>query len=94
MFGIGYGELVVIGIVALLLYGQRLPEVARTWGNTYRDLRRSLNDMKSSISIDTSPPTPRISQVEEYDDRENESAPKFIPPPPGRVNSGRVDLNA
>ena len=82
MFGsIGYTELLIIGVIALLLYGQRLPEVAKSWGNTYRDFRRSLNDLKSNISVDTPTPRPRSEASYEYRDREESSAPKFIPPP-------------
>ena len=80
MFGIGYLELVVVGVVAILLFGKRLPEVARTWGSSYRDLRRSLNDIKSSFAVDhfETPKTKR--SAIEYDDRVSESAPRFVPP--------------
>jgi sec-independent protein translocase protein TatA len=82
MFGsIGYQELVVVGVVAILLFGKRLPDVARSWGNSYRDLRRSLNDIKSSFSMDSydAPRPKRV--VQESDDRISESAPRFVPPP-------------
>ncbi len=82
MFGsIGYTELLIIGVIALLLYGQRLPEVAKSWGNTYRDFRRSLNDLKSNISMDAPAPRSRPEASYEYRDREESAAPKFIPPP-------------
>ena len=84
MFGsIGYTELLIIGVIALLLYGQRLPDVAKSWGNTYRDFRRSLNDLKSNIAMDSPmPPRPRPEATLEYRDREETAAPKFVPPPP------------
>ena len=40
MFDIGTGELVVILVAALLLFGGRLPEVARNLGRTVGDLKR------------------------------------------------------
>ena len=78
--GIGYQEVLLIGVVAILLFGKRLPEVARTWGNSYRDLRRSLNEIKSSFTMDgTDSPKPRRAAID-YDDRISESAPRFVPP--------------
>ena len=34
--GIGFQELVVIGVVAVLLFGSRLPSVARSLGQSYQ----------------------------------------------------------
>jgi sec-independent protein translocase protein TatA len=78
--GIGYQELLVVGVVAILLFGKKLPDVARTWGNSYRDLRRSLNDIKSSFSADhyESPKSKR--PAVEFDDRVSDSSPRFVPP--------------
>lgn len=44
-FEIGFGEMVVVGIVALLLFGGRLPDVMRTLGSTYRSFRRGFDDL-------------------------------------------------
>ena len=81
MFGsIGYQEILVIGVIAILLFGKRLPDVARSWGNSYRDLRRSLNDLKGSFSIDSYDASKPKRPALEQDDRVNESAPRFVPP--------------
>lgn len=94
MFGsIGYQEVIVIGVVAILLFGKRLPDVARNWGNSYRDLRRSLNDIKSSFAADHFESTkPKRSNIE-YDDRSTESAPRFVPPVDSEPNAP-TDTNA
>lgn len=42
---VGSGELVVIALVALILYGGRLPEVARSFGRTIGSLRRQADDL-------------------------------------------------
>jgi sec-independent protein translocase protein TatA len=78
--GIGYQELLIIGVVAILLFGQRLPDVARTWGNSYRDLRRSINDIRASFAVDVNEPPRSRRTVTPEDDRIQESAPRFVPP--------------
>ena len=40
MFDIGSGELLLIAVVALLLFGGRLPDVARNLGKTVADFKR------------------------------------------------------
>lgn len=51
MFDIGFSELMVIGIVALIVIGpERLPKVARTLGHLLGRAQRYVNDVKSDIS--------------------------------------------
>ncbi|MBI5359751.1 MAG: twin-arginine translocase TatA/TatE family subunit [Planctomycetes bacterium] len=46
---IGFGEIVVIAIVGLILFGERLPEVAKSLGKNVSDLNKSLKETKDSI---------------------------------------------
>jgi len=51
MFDVGFSELIVIGLVALIVIGpQRLPTVARTVGHLLGRLQRYVSDVKSDIS--------------------------------------------
>ncbi|MDD3354305.1 Sec-independent protein translocase protein TatB [Zoogloea sp.] len=51
MFDIGFSELMVIGVVALLVLGpERLPKVARTTGHLLGRLQRYVSDVKSDIN--------------------------------------------
>ena len=51
MFDVGFSELIVIGIVALVVIGpERLPGVARTAGHLLGRLQRYVSDVKSDIS--------------------------------------------
>jgi sec-independent protein translocase protein TatB len=51
MFDIGFSELVVIAIVALIVIGpERLPKVARTLGHLFGRMQRYVNDVKADIS--------------------------------------------
>jgi len=51
MFDIGFSELMVIGIVALIVIGpEKLPKVARTLGHLLGRAQRYVNDVKSDIN--------------------------------------------
>lgn len=51
MFDIGFSELLIIGVVALIVIGpERLPKVARTAGHLYGRLQRYVSTVKSDIS--------------------------------------------
>ena len=51
MFDIGFSELMVISIVALIVIGpERLPKVARTLGHLFGRMQRYVNDVKADIS--------------------------------------------
>lgn len=50
MFDIGFSELLVIGVVALIVLGpERLPKVARTAGHMLGRLQRYVSDVKAEI---------------------------------------------
>jgi sec-independent protein translocase protein TatA len=74
MFGIGFPELVVILIVALLVFGPaRLPELARSLGKGLAEFRRASNDLRQSL-LDASQEPPRPPAPER--------APAAAAPPP------------
>ena len=51
MFDIGFSELMVIAVVALIVIGpERLPKVARTLGHLFGRMQRYVNDVKADIS--------------------------------------------
>lgn len=51
MFDIGFSELLVIGIVALVVIGpEKLPRVARTVGHLLGRAQRYVNDVKADIN--------------------------------------------
>ena len=51
MFDIGFSELMVIAVVALIVIGpERLPKVARTLGILFGRMQRYVNDVKADIS--------------------------------------------
>jgi sec-independent protein translocase protein TatA len=87
MFGLGIQEMVIVGVVAILLFGKNLPGVARSLGSSYREFRKGLFDLQSSLNV-MDDDTPRSksktytsSTYDDYDDYEEATAPKFEPPP-------------
>ena len=51
MFDIGFSELMVIAVVALIVIGpERLPKVARTFGHLFGRMQRYVSDVKADIS--------------------------------------------
>ncbi|MFO7542609.1 MAG: Sec-independent protein translocase protein TatB [Thiobacillus sp.] len=51
MFDIGFSELLMIGVVALIVIGpERLPKVARTAGHLYGRMQRYVSSVKTDIS--------------------------------------------
>jgi len=49
-FSPGPVEMLVILAVALLLYGGRLPEMARSWGKTLAEFRRGLSGIQNDLN--------------------------------------------
>ncbi len=50
MFGIGFTELLLVLVVALLVLGpDKLPEVARSMAKAYNELRRTGHDLKRTV---------------------------------------------
>jgi len=51
MFDVGFSEIMVIAVVALIVIGpERLPKAARTLGHLFGRLQRYVNDVKSDIN--------------------------------------------
>ena len=88
MFGIGsmgIGEMALIAVVAVVLFGGRLPEVARTFGGYYSQFRKSLAEIQNSIKtdLDVSQELNATARIvhEELDFDDEDAAPSFDPPP-------------
>lgn len=88
MFGLGPFEIVVIGAIAVMLYGKRLPEVGRSFGKTVGDLRRQWQtlsrELEAAASVDGPVPARSGRSLGRLDDEPAGSrvveAPRFEPP--------------
>ncbi len=55
---IGMTEWIIIGMIALLLFGRRLPEVGRSLGKGIVEFKRGLKDIDTDLDTATNRPTP------------------------------------
>jgi len=78
--GIGTTEMLAFGVLALMLFGSKLPEVARNLGGTYRNLKRNVDEFKREFqAVDTYEP-PKYQQQKNLQDEPlivESTAPKF-----------------
>ena len=76
----------MVGVVAILLFGKNLPDVAKKFGGMYREFRKSLDDLRSQVdftdTFNSAPSRPKPRKTySDYDDLDEVTAPKFEPPP-------------
>ena len=80
----GFGEMIVIAVIAGVLFGGRLPEVARSLGSSYQQFRKGLSDIQSSIKNDLDVDMSELNRIPDYtdvnEDFDEPTAPKFEPP--------------
>lgn len=82
--GIGYAELMLIALIAVMLFGSKLPEVARSVGQSYTQFRSGLNDIQTSIKSELDQEIEEVKKIpqelekamEEIDD----DGPDYDPP--------------
>ncbi len=99
MFGLSPPEIMVVAVIAILLFGSKLPDVAKTLGGSYREFRRGLNDMQEQFrqverevkrSIDAPAKKQSAEMAADLEDEldSEPAAPKFTPPPSSPIDAG------
>jgi sec-independent protein translocase protein TatA len=80
MFGLNPMEIMIVGVVAVLLFGNKLPSVARSLGKSVTDFKKGMSGLEEEFrSAGNSTPS-SSRRYNEIDDREEATAPKFEPP--------------
>jgi sec-independent protein translocase protein TatA len=85
-FGIGFGEILFIIVLALIIFGPgRLPEIARTIGRMTRSLRKTTSDLTASL-------TKEINTIEKDQSSQSKAAsPPAIVPEGRRAGQDKAD---
>jgi sec-independent protein translocase protein TatA len=86
MFGLGPVEIVVIGAIAVMLYGKRLPEVGRTVGQGIGELRKQMTalsrEMDLASHVDGTAAKRTSRRIGAGDEGPQAAGPRFDPPAP------------
>jgi len=90
---ISFQGVLILAILGVLLYGERLPEVAASFGKQLMQLKKSFQGIRNeieSVAFDAKIAVDR--SLEKADDfvREEATAPKFEPPPAEPVAEATV----
>ncbi len=87
MFGLGPVEIVVIGALAVMLYGKKLPEVGRSVGQSIAELRRQWTAISRDLDVaahlegrDPRPARPARRFDDDAVGAASVSSPRFDPP--------------
>jgi len=82
--GVGPFEMMVFGVIALLLFGKRLPEVARSLGKGIVEFKRGIrgveDEFRSAAYSQPERPQTRRRPDPVDDDQQEWTAPRFEPP--------------
>jgi sec-independent protein translocase protein TatB len=89
MFDIGFSELLVIGVVALIVIGpEKLPRMARTVGVLAGRLQRYVADVKADINREI-----ELEELRKMRDSMQEAASKFETSVQSELNKTETELN-
>ena len=89
MFDIGFSELVLIGLVALIVIGpERLPRVARTAGHLVGRLQRYVADVKADINREM-----ELEELRKMRDSVQQAATEIQTSVGGELSKAESDLN-
>jgi sec-independent protein translocase protein TatA len=96
---IGFGEILVIVLLALIIFGpRRLPEMGKTIGKSLREFRKATAEIRSEIQADLGEP-PTLTAAErarQVADRQARATTTPVEPAPSETaeDSGRTEGEA
>ena len=79
-FSPGPMEMLIIGVIAVLLFGKRLPEVGRSLGKGLMEFKKGVQGIDDEIESASRTVSSTASVSASADDRQEATAPKFEPP--------------
>lgn len=85
LFGFGFApgpmEMMIVLLIAVLLFGKRLPEVGRSLGKGLVEFKKGVRGLEDELESASSSSASSVKAPhEEVDDHDEATAPKFEPP--------------
>lgn len=75
-FGLPGGtEWIIVGVVALLVFGRRLPDVARSVGKSIVEFKKGIRDVNDDIESQSRLEAPKPPKLEDRKDATNGASP-------------------
>jgi sec-independent protein translocase protein TatA len=85
-FSPGPMELLIVGVIALLLFGKRLPEVARSLGKGIVEFKKGVRGIEDEVDSSAHRREP-ARRPEPHTDTQQVTSPKFEPPTSAPVSA-------
>lgn len=84
--------MVIIGIIAVLLFGSRLPSVARSLGKSFVEFKKGVRGIEDEIRDSTYHDPVQVTHRDISGESESPAAPRFEPPtePPKQTENAQV----
>ena len=90
MFDVGFSEMMVIAVVALVVIGpERLPRVARTLGHLFGRMQRYVNDVKADINREI-----ELDELRKFKDQFHEAKESVENSIHGGIDSASAEVQA
>ena len=85
----GWPEMMIVGIIALLLFGKRLPEVARSLGKGIVEFKKGVKGIEDEVDHSTyNAPTSSSARPVPHEEVAESTAPKFELPESAPTTAG------
>jgi sec-independent protein translocase protein TatA len=76
--GLGYPEMLLVAFIALLLFGKKLPEVARSLGKGVTEFKKGVQGLEEEIRDSAN--TSSYGEIAHSTETQSPQVPKFEPP--------------
>jgi len=80
MLGLSPAHLLIFGVVAILLFGNRLPSVARSLGRSLVEFKKGMNELENEFKSQVYSEPTTTPRVTYSNDHSEPAAPRFEPP--------------
>ena len=85
-------EMIIVGVIAVLLFGSRLPSVARSLGKSFVEFKKGVRGIEDEVRDASYREPAQVTHSDMAGESEPPAAPRFEPPtePPKPVESDQA----